>query len=97
MKEKVLIAYGIYLLLLSIITFFAYGIDKRKAVKNKWRTKEKTLLLMSFLGGAFGGTLGMKKFRHKTSREHWYFKVVNVLGILVHMALFVYVLFFVQF
>ena len=46
MKEKVLIAYGIYLLLLSIITFFAYGIDKRKAVKNKWRTKEKTLLLM---------------------------------------------------
>ena len=87
MREKILIAYGIYLVLLSIITFITYWADKRKAQKGKWRVPEKTLLLMSFLGGAFGGIFAMKKVRHKTNRAHWYFTVVNVLGVLIHLAL----------
>ena len=96
-KLIVLVAYGAYLLLLSIITFIAYRVDKKKAESGKWRTKEKTLLLLSFLGGAFGGYPAMLIFRHKTKAEHWYFTFVNLLGIIIHIGLMVVLYFFVQF
>lgn len=96
-KEIVLMSYGAYLILISIITFFAYHSDKKKAIKGSYRTKEKTLLLLSFLGGAFGGYPAMLVFRHKTKGEHWYFTFVNLLGILVHAGLMVALLFFINF
>ena len=96
-KEIVLMAYGAYLILLSIITFFAYRLDKKKAEKGKWRTKEKTLLLLSFLGGAFGGYPAMLIFRHKTKAEHWYFTFINILGILIHLGLMIALIFFINF
>lgn len=65
------IGYLILLLLLSIITCFAYSLDKRKAIKGRWRTKEKILLLMSFLFGSLGGIIAMYTKRHKN--KHWYF------------------------
>lgn len=43
-KQLVIIIYASYLVLLSLITFIAYGVDKKKAAKGKWRAKEKTLL-----------------------------------------------------
>lgn len=92
-RQIVLLAYGAYLLLLSFITFFAYRADKRKAEKGKYRTKEKTLLLMSFLGGAFGGYPAMLIFRHKTKGEHWYFTAVNLLGLIIHITLLILIAF----
>ena len=85
-RDIVLIAYGSYLLLLSIITYLAYRADKSKAKKGQYRTKEKTLLLLSFFGGAFGGYPAMLIYRHKTKREHWYFTFVNVLGLAIHVT-----------
>ena len=96
-KEILLLAYGAYLILLSIITFFAYGADKRKAIKGAYRTKEKTLLTMSFLGGAFGGYPAMLIFRHKTKGEHWYFTFVNILGLLLHTGAIIVIYLFVNF
>ena len=96
-KEIVLMSYGAYLILLSIITFIAYDNDKQKAIKGSYRTKEKTLLLLSFFGGAFGGYPAMLIFRHKTKGEHWYFTFVNILGILIHVGLMVALLFFIKF
>lgn len=96
-KNIVLLSYGAYLILLSIITFFAYRIDKKKAEKGKWRTKEKTLLLLSLFGGAFGGYPAMLLFRHKTKAEHWYFTFVNILGLLIHIGLMIALLFFINF
>ena len=75
-----LLAYIIYIIVLSLVAFIAYGADKRKARKGKWRISEKTLLTLSFLGGALGGIWAMKKFHHKT--KHWYFTAVNILGLL---------------
>jgi len=85
-KETILLAYGAFLVLLSIVTFFAYAIDKRKAKSGAYRTKEKTLLFLSFFGGAFGGYPAMLIYRHKTKAEHWYFTFVNIIGILSHAA-----------
>ena len=96
-KQITIIAYAAYLVLLSIIAFIAYGVDKKKAINGSWRTKEKTLLLLSFLGGAFGGYPAMLIFRHKTKGEHWYFTFVNLLGIAIHAALMVLLIFVFQF
>lgn len=83
-KQLTTIIYAAYLILFSIITFFLYFSDKRKAIKGDWRIPEKVLLLSSFLGGAFGGYFAMLVFRHKTKGEHWYFTFVNLLGIILH-------------
>ena len=96
-KQIVILAYAAYLVLLSLIAFIAYGVDKKKAKSGKWRTKEKTLLLLSFLGGAFGGYPAMLIFRHKTKGEHWYFTFVNWLGLIIHTTLMILLIFVFKF
>ena len=96
-KQIVIIAYASYLVLLSIITFIAYGADKKKAKDHKYRTKEKTLLGLSFFGGAFGGYPAMLIFRHKTKAEHWYFTAVNLLGLAIHTTLMILIIFVFKF
>lgn len=84
--KYVAIAFGI----ISLITFFMYGIDKLFAKRGKWRIPEKVLLGFSFFGGAIGGTLGMAVFKHKTN--HWYFSAVNILGIIWQITLLIVLL-----
>lgn len=96
-KQIVIISYAAYLVLLSLITFIAYGVDKKKAIKGKYRTKEKTLLSLSFFGGAFGGYPAMLIFRHKTKGEHWYFTAVNLLGLAIHTTLMILLIFVFNF
>ncbi len=77
--------YLIVLFVMGILSFSLYGIDKKKAIKNKRRISEKTLLLSSFLFGSIGGLLGMYILRHKT--KHWYFVVINVVSLILHVLL----------
>ncbi len=86
-REKILIIAVAYILLMSVITFICYGVDKAKAKNGSYRIPEKVLLLMSFLGGAIGGFLGMQVFRHKTKGEHWYFTFINIVSIILHIGL----------
>ena len=69
----------------SVVTLVLYALDKIKAQNGLWRIPEKVLLGFSLLGGAVGGLLGMNLFRHKT--KHWYFWVLNVIGLLWQLAL----------
>ena len=73
------------LLLVNIVAFAAYGIDKRKAQKGKWRIPESTLLLLAFFGGAPGALMGMRAFRHKT--KHRKFKILVPLFLVLQIAL----------
>lgn len=61
--KTVLIA---YIIIINLIGFFIMGIDKRKAIKNKWRVPERTLFLIAFLFGSVGILIGMYLFHHKT-------------------------------
>lgn len=54
------------LIFLSAIAFAAYAIDKKKAKSGGWRISERTLLCLSFFGGAIGGYAAMFACRHKT-------------------------------
>lgn len=56
----------IWLGVAGIVLFVVMGYDKRQAAAGQWRVPEKTLWLLALLGGALGGCLGMKVFRHKT-------------------------------
>ena len=58
----------IYFILINIIGFLAMYIDKQKAKKGKWRIPEKTLFIITGLGGWIGTITGMYLFRHKTQK-----------------------------
>lgn len=62
----------IYYCVVNIVGFLAMGIDKYKAIHNRYRISEKQLWLMALCFGALGSTLGMYCFSHKTRK--WYFK-----------------------
>ena len=85
MGNILLLIYVAFLAVMSLIAFILYYGDKKKAQSGKWRTPESVLLGFGFFGGAIGALLGMKTFRHKT--KHWYFWVVNILGLLWQLAL----------
>lgn len=56
----------LYLLIINAAGFLSMLVDKHKAKKNQWRIPERTLLLISLLGGSIGSLLGMYTVRHKT-------------------------------
>ncbi len=58
----------LYLIIINIVGFLAMLIDKRKAQKGSWRIPEKTLFIITLLGGGIGTILGMYTFRHKTKK-----------------------------
>ena len=72
MSDKLLLAAGVYLLLVNLAAFLTFGADKRRAKRGRWRVPEKTLFALALLGGSVGAICGMKAFRHKT--KHWYFR-----------------------
>lgn len=80
-----------YLMIINLITFIIFGIDKYKAIKDQWRIKESTLLGLSFIGGALGGMLGMYVFRHKTKKFYFFLGIPFMM--ILHVALFIYFVF----
>lgn len=58
----------IYLIIINFIGFVTMWIDKYKAKKGFWRTPEKTIFLITLLGGGIGTISGMYLFRHKTKK-----------------------------
>ncbi len=54
------------LIVINVITFLVYGIDKWKAKQGSWRISETTLLLLAIIGGSIGALLGMQVWHHKT-------------------------------
>lgn len=61
----------VYLAAVNIITFAAFGIDKRRAAKSGSRIRIMTLLSLAFIGGSVGALLGMLVFRHKTKKNYF--------------------------
>lgn len=58
----------IYFVAINIIGFLIMFIDKQKAKRGAWRIPEKTLFIITALGGGIGTTAGMYVFRHKTQK-----------------------------
>ena len=76
-----------YYAAINLLLLILMGIDKIKAIKNKWRIPESTLFIFSLLGGFFGGFAGMYLFRHKTQKLS--FHVVYLVSFILHTLLLV--------
>jgi uncharacterized membrane protein YsdA (DUF1294 family) len=80
----------IAVIVFNLIAFAMMGIDKYKAIHNKWRIPEKTLFISAIPFSALGANLGMQVFRHKT--KHLKF-VIGMPAILIVQIVLVLVYF----
>ena len=74
--------------IVNIITIAVYGIDKRSAVRGKWRIRVSTLLGLAAAGGSVGALLGMHLFHHKTRKKKF------TIGVPLMLAAQILLLFF---
>ena len=75
----------IYILIIwNVITFILMGADKYKAVHDKRRISESTLLTAAFAMGGVGGILGSLVFRHKTRK--WKFRILLPAALLFNLS-----------
>ena len=58
----------IYLIVINLIGILIMFLDKQKAKKDEWRISEKTIFVITMLGGGIGTIAGMYAFRHKTKK-----------------------------
>ena len=58
----------IYLTIINLIAFFLCFLDKRKAIRGKFRIPEDVLIFASLIGGCFGMGIAMNVFRHKIKK-----------------------------
>jgi uncharacterized membrane protein YsdA (DUF1294 family) len=78
-----------YVVLINILTWILFGIDKWKAKRNKWRIPEATLLFFAAIGGSIGALCGMYLFHHKTKHKKFFIGVPVIL--LLQIAVIVYI------
>ena len=84
--ENALVATVCVYVVLSVVLFALYGVDKAAAREGGWRTPENTLHLLALLGGWPGALVAMRVFRHKTKKQpfrtiFWCTVVINCIAL----------------
>ena len=82
--------YLIYFLLINAISFILALADKNRAIKDKRRISERTLLLSAAVGGGVGLLLGLLLSNHKTRKNKF---MIGVPVIIVMHFIIVFLLF----
>ena len=82
---SILIAYGAICAVISVVTFVAYGLDKRAATRHSRRIPEKRLHLLALLGGWPGALVAQRLFKHKRRKRS--FMTIFLLTIVLHAVL----------
>ena len=88
--EGLLPPLALYLAVINLAAFVAFGADKHRARRHLWRVPEKTLFALALFGGSVGALCGMRVFHHKT--RHWYFRwgIPAILLLQLALALWIY-------
>lgn len=86
--NKILI---IYFILINTLAVLFTIIDKRKAIKGRFRISEDFLMTVAFIGGAAAEYVTMRVIHHKT--KHKKFMIGLPLMILLHIAVIILVLY----
>ncbi|MGM9947202.1 DUF1294 domain-containing protein [Floccifex sp.] len=71
----------IYCIFINILSFIVYGVDKYKAIHQKYRIPENILLCLTILGGGIGSLCAMFVFRHKIRKRKFYIGIPILLVI----------------
>lgn len=75
-----------WLLVINVVSFAMFGIDKWKAKHRKYRILEAWLMLSAVLGGSVGAVCGMDFFRHKTLHKKFKLGLPLILAVQVLLA-----------
>jgi uncharacterized membrane protein YsdA (DUF1294 family) len=76
----------VYFVLINVVSFILFLADKEKAKRDKWRIRESTLHMTSFLGGAFGSIAAMVLFHHKIRKP--LFVIITIIALI--FSIFIY-------
>ena len=80
----------IYLILINAAGLLFMLIDKRRAVKDRYRIPEKALLSIALIGGSIGCIAGMNLFRHKTRKPIFSLGLPVILAVQAVLAIILY-------
>ena len=61
----------VYLGVISIVGFILPAVDKINAQQGKWRISEKSLFIVSIIGGSVAMYISMRLFHHKTKHKRF--------------------------
>ena len=87
-QDKIMVYAVVFVLVVwNLAVFITYGIDKRRAKKDKWRIPESALMCMALFMGAPGALLGMRHYHHKT--KHAKFTIGVPLCLVFNIAVLV--------
>ena len=90
-----LIASAVYLVIISIVGFILPPVDKSRAKNGEWRIPEKSLFIVSLLGGAVAMLVSMKIFRHKTKHKRFMIGIPAIIVLhVILIAVMIYLFFF---
>ncbi|AGL03104.1 DUF1294 domain-containing protein [Desulfoscipio gibsoniae] len=78
----------IYLLVINIMEFSLFGLDKHRARRRLHRIPKKTLFIVALAGGTAGALAGIYFWRHKT--KHLKFTVGIPVIMLVQILLYIF-------
>nr|WP_296009451.1 DUF1294 domain-containing protein [uncultured Blautia sp.] len=82
-----------YLIVVNLLAFICFGVDKQKARTNQWRISENTLLGIAICGGSLGAICGMRLFHHKTRHPKFSLGLPVILVIQAIAAVILYTVF----
>lgn len=83
---------GIVFVFINLGTLILFGVDKRKAIRGRWRVSERRLLGWAVVA-PLGAFIGMHLFRHKTQKQKFTWGVPCIL--LLHI-LFLSLLWYIR-
>lgn len=96
MNIAIFFAIVLYIFFINVASFMMFGIDKKRSKRRKARRiPERTLMSLSFMGGAGGAFLGMQIFNHKT--QHRKFTIFVPLLFIIQLVLYSILLGFLGF
>ncbi len=81
----------LYVILINAFGLAIMALDKFKAEKGFWRVPEKTLFVVTLLGGGIGTIIGMYAFRHKTKKLKFTIGLPTIL--ISEIAIIIYLLY----
>jgi uncharacterized membrane protein YsdA (DUF1294 family) len=77
-------------LVMSLVTFVEYGLDKRAARLGRWRIPERRLHILALAFGWPGAWIAQRAFRHKTMDRR--FRIIFWMIIALHAAAWIAIL-----
>lgn len=79
--------YIFYICIFSVVTFYLFANDKKRARNQMIRIPELILLEMSAIGGAIGAYFAMHIYHHKTQKNK--FRISIPVFIILHIIIFI--------